>query len=243
MIPLLSLPPDEVHVWTIAFDQPPGVMARLEAVLSPEERTRGNRFLSAKDRVLFVAAHGALRDILGSYLGREPADIGLEEGSRGKPRMREEEDHWLKFNLSHTRGRALVAVARDRVVGVDIEHLERDTDHAGVVAHFFSPTEQAAWTALPDAGRAAGFFRLWTAKEAYVKARGDGLEHPSSRYTMSLASDQEGALLVDELSPEAPGHWTVQALPVDGGYVASLASAGDRPRVVMHAWHAAGLEI
>jgi 4'-phosphopantetheinyl transferase len=97
--------------------------------------------------------------------------------------------------------------------------------------------------ALPDDRRAEGFFRLWTAKEAYVKARGDGLEHPSSRYTMSLAVGQEGALLVDELSPEAPAHWTVQALPVDGGYVASLATAGNRPRVVMHAWHAAALDI
>jgi 4'-phosphopantetheinyl transferase len=94
-----------------------------------------------------------------------------------------------------------------------------------VARHFFSAAEHTAWNGLPAAARAEGFFRLWTAKEAYVKARGDGLGHPSTRYTMSLEPGREGSLLVDELSPEAPQQWSVQAIALDGGYVASLASA------------------
>ncbi len=240
MIPLPSLPPGEVHVWTIALEQPPAVLARGESVLSPGERARADRFMASRDRVAFVAAHGALRDILASYLRREPENVQFIEEERGKPRLVEAADAWLAFNLTHTRGRALVAVARERAVGVDIEHVGRDANHAGVVTHFFSPTEQAAWTALPESGRAEGFFRLWTAKEAYVKARGDGLMHPSARYTMSLDAGKEGALLADELTPDAPRNWSVQSLPMDGGYVASLAVAGDSPRVVMFAWQPAG---
>jgi 4'-phosphopantetheinyl transferase len=122
-------------------------------------------------------------------------------------------------------------VARGCEIGVDLEAMRGDVDCAGIVASQFSPAERAAWGALPASVQPAAFFHGWARKEAYVKARGDGLSHPPDAYTVDLDPVGEGSLLADSSAPDAPAGWTVRAIRAPDRFAAAVAYAGP-PRVV-----------
>jgi 4'-phosphopantetheinyl transferase len=135
----------EVRCWSVRLDVAPEAFY---ATLSADERSRAARFRFERDRRRFIVARGALRGLLGRLLGTAPSELQFVYNSFGKPAL-SPESGGLKFNLSHSADLALVAIATDREVGVDVEHLR------------------------PDEPRT--FFEEWTKQEAYVKARGEGL--------------------------------------------------------------------
>jgi 4'-phosphopantetheinyl transferase len=160
----------------------------------------------------------ALRAILAGYLGADPAEIQLTAGRGGKPRLERGSDGgWLRFNLSHTRGRALLAVARDREVGIDVERIAPGRAISTIADELFSARESALLRSLPLHARTAAFFRLWTRKEAVLKALGTGLG-------LGPALDE-----IEVLSPDVPAGglaWALRDLPAGPGYAAALASEG-----------------
>ncbi len=206
----LAAPPQEAHVWAAPLEQPVSVMSALEGSLSQEERALARRFHALRDRERYVIAHGALRDILGRYLNREPSDVHFCVLPNGKPVLApESHGHQLNFNLSHSHELALVAVARERRVGVDVERIRSEVSGEAIVEHFFSPPEAAMLRALPPDVRLAAFFAGWTRKEAYSKARGEGLLKPFDQFAVVIVPDQPAALLYDESDPPAPSHWSL----------------------------------
>lgn len=222
----------EIHVWSFDLDVAPADAREVEAWLSPDERTRAAAFHFARDRAHFIAARGKLRLFLGTYLGGSPAALRFAAGPQGKPRLAggfEASD--LRFNLSHSHGHALLAVARGAEVGVDLEQIRPEVDAAGIVASHFSPAERAAWQALPETRRQLAFFHGWVRKEAYVKARGEGLSREPARYTVELDPDALGRLLADEITLEAPTIWQVEKLYAPAGYAAAVAYQGVKRRV------------
>lgn len=231
-----TLASDEIHVWGFALDVPRGRAEQFHVWLSADERKRAAAFHFERDRNHFAVARGQLRELLGNYLGRAPGELRFATGSHGKPRLDgAPADADLRFNVSHSHGRALIAVTRGAEIGVDLEQMRGDVDCAGIVASQFSPAERAAWLALLEARRRDAFFHGWVRKEAYVKARGEGLSHPPSAYTVDLDPDGSGALLADTLTPEATRAWTVQAIAVPAGFAAALAYFGARRRVIFRA--------
>ena len=228
---LFMLPAGEVRVWSFSLARPPPGVAAGDEWLAPDERARANAFHFARDREDFVAAHATLRFLLGRYLRCAPAAVRFVVGSHGKPRLADGTGGDWSFNLSHSHGRALVAVARGCEIGVDLEAMRGDVDCAGIVASQFSPAERAAWGALPASVQPAAFFHGWARKEAYVKARGDGLSHPPDAYTVDLDPVGEGSLLADSSAPDAPAGWTVRAIRAPDRFAAAVAYAGP-PRVV-----------
>ena len=227
----LALDCDEVHAWRATLDQPPSQVQSLLLNLATDEQTRAERFHFARDRARFIVARGVLRAILGRYLNREPACLPFCYGSHGKPALAGQSDRGaIRFNASHSHGVALFAVTRGREVGIDIERIRFDLAVAEIANRFFSRREIAMLRALPAASQHQAFFRCWTRKEAYIKARGEGLSMPLDQFEVSLAPGAPAAMLGTQGDPSEASRWSLQELTPAPGYAAALAVEG-------HGWH------
>lgn len=159
----------EVLAWVIDLAQPPVPRDDLFARLTPEEQERALRYKIAKPREEFVIGRGLLRGLLGELLECEARAVPLAYLPSGKPFV--DASGAPHFNLTHTDGVAVLAVARRRV-GVDVERVRTVLNAPGLVKRYFSHAECAAFEGLDEAVRPAAFFRGWTCKEAVVKAAG-----------------------------------------------------------------------
>jgi 4'-phosphopantetheinyl transferase len=215
---------DEVHVWRIALEPPSTGIEPFLHVLSPDERVRADRFHLARDRGRFIVGRGALRTLLGRYLGTEPARLGFRYGPQGKPALSEGAS--LQFNLTHSQGLALLAVAEGREVGIDLEQVRPMADAERIISRFFSPRECADFLALPEPERLPAFFRGWTRKEAYIKARGLGFSMPLDQFDVTLAPDAPPQLLRVEGTPRETERWSFCDLAPGPGFLAAMAVEG-----------------
>jgi 4'-phosphopantetheinyl transferase len=233
----LDLAADEIHVWRAELDQPDATVERLGRTLSPDEQERARRFVLERVRTRFVVGRGLLRTILGRYLAREPHRLRFAYGDRGKPALAPAESTDLRFNVSHSGGAALFAVTRGREVGVDVEQLRPMPRAERIAERFFSAPEIRALAALPAARKAEGFFTCWTRKEAYIKARGDGLAHPLDRFAVTVAPDEPVRLsAVGGGDAGEIAHWSLAALPAGPGYVGAVSAGGDGWSVCSRSW-------
>jgi len=207
-----------------------------ERAMTDDERERAARYRFERDRARYIVARGTLRAILGRYLGVAPADVRFMYGPHGKPALALEHDTDLSFNLSHAGGAALYAVTRGRRVGVDLEQVLPDNTDLGVAARFFSPREVDMLRALPPQVRHEAFFRCWTRKEAYVKARGDGLSLDLTSFDVSLAPGEPPALLATRPDPREAARWSLHDVDAGPGYAAALAVEGRDVRVTYRDW-------
>jgi 4'-phosphopantetheinyl transferase len=222
-----DLPPDELHLWLFSLAPPVERQVALAALLSADERERADRFHLERDRRRFQVARGALRAILGRYLGTSSAALTFAYGPRGKPALARPWAHSrLRFNLSHSGELGLLGLAHDRELGVDVELARPVEELARLARRFFSPAEVAALAAVPPAERAAAFFAGWTRKEAFIKATGDGLARPLADFSVSLAPGEPAALLAVAADPDAAGRWTITGVATLPGYAAAVAAEG-----------------
>ncbi len=230
----LALECDEVHAWRATLDQSPSQIQSLLLNLATDEQTRAERFHFARDRARFIVARGVLRAILGRYLNREPACLSFCYGSHGKPALTGQSDRSaIRFNVSHSHGVALYTVTRGREVGIDIERIRFDLAVAEIANRFFSRREIAMLRALPAASRHQAFFRCWTRKEAYIKARGEGLSIPLDQIDTLPVPEEPSAVFGTEQPPPQTSRWSIQDLFPLPGYAAALAVEG-------HGWHLTG---
>jgi len=229
-----ELGPDEVHVWCAALDQPAHVLARLRGLLSADELTRASRYHFEKDARHFVVGRGVLRTLLGRYLRRPPERLSFETNAYGKPALAGVGGP-LNFNLSHSHGLALYAFTHARTVGIDIEHMRADVDCGQLAGHYFSPLEVRTLLALPSGSQRQGFFNCWTRKEAYIKARGEGLSRLLASFDVTLAPGEPASLLRDD-DEEGVTRWSLRELSVPEGYAAAVAVEGHGWRLRRWRW-------
>jgi len=180
----LVLPVDAPHceLWRIDLDQ--HVPAAALAKLSADEAARARRFVFERDRHRFIAAHAALRQVLGQHSGQAGERLRFVAGRFGKPALASADLH---FNLSHSHGTGLVALSTRDELGVDVEVLRPMPDALALAAAYFSAAEQAALAACPAAQRDRAFFICWTRKEACLKAVGIGLDLATSGFDVGIA--------------------------------------------------------
>ena len=217
---VLALPADSVHVFRASCEVGPARLSRLESWLSPRERERAARFRFRSDRMSYVASRGTLRQILGMYLGRAPARLDLRSNARGKPRLAGQTGAGgIRFNLSHSGFLTLLAFARGREVGVDVESIRPEIAEEGL-ERFFTSEEARRIGSTPASERAAAFFRCWTAKEALLKASGDGLSARLDGFAAPDGDDEE-INLEEGIRP-----WRVVRLCPGEGYAAAVAGEG-----------------
>lgn len=184
----------EVHVWLATLDPLPEPLHLLRQSLSPEELARAEGFRFDRDRDAYVAGRAIVRRLLSRYLGCPAEKVSFARGVYGKPALVSPDGGMLRFNLSHSDGLALFAVAFGREVGIDIEKVRAAAATSGLAERFFSSDEIAALRLLRGAEREAAFFACWTRKEAYVKARGEGLSLPLRSFSVTVDPDREPAL-------------------------------------------------
>ena len=233
----LVLGSDEVHVWRAALDQTPSQMQSFLHNLAADEQARAERFYFKRDREHFIVARGVLRTILGCYLNRMPECLSFCYSSHGKPALAGESDgEAICFNVSHSHGVALYAVTRGREVGIDLERIRFDVAVAEIAERFFSRREVAMLRALPTEVQRQAFFRCWTRKEAYIKARGEGLSLPLDQFDVSLAPGEPAAVLGTQRDPSEASRWSLQELTPAPGYVAALAVEGHGWRLACWQW-------
>jgi 4'-phosphopantetheinyl transferase len=217
--------PGDVSVHGVDLRPEAGVEADCLALLDQEERQRAERFKVARPRRQFVITRAALRLLLAGRLGRPPHALGFATGPHGKPFLVAEGPAPLSFNVSHSGERALVAIG-PRPLGVDIEDLARDGDLDLVARGVFTAAEQAALSAESGAGRVALFFRLWTVKEALIKARGCGFAYPPARFEVPERLRSGAGQATFTFPGETAPVWRITDLSTDG-YAAALAQASD----------------
>jgi len=223
----LILGSNEVHVWRASLNEPPPQIDSFLHTLGADERTRAERFHFQRDREHFIIAHGILRAILGLYLNRAPESLSFCYSSHGKPAVASESGgNVLRFNMSHSHGVALYAITRGREVGIDVEFIRCDLEAEQIAERFFSRREIATLRALPLKLRKYAFFLCWTRKEAYIKARGEGLSRPLDQFEVSLIPGEPAALLSTQPDPGEALLWSLQDLTLGCGYVAALAAQG-----------------
>jgi len=238
---MLDIPNNEVHIWQTGLDISEGCLERLYATLSDDERQRARRYRFARDRRQFVVARGALRGILGDYLCVAPARLRFVYTPYGKPSLDPAcGGGELRFNLSHAGELALFAVTRGREVGIDLERLQPEpTDEAAtlfVAQQFFSPWEVQELMALPAEMRGLAFYTCWTRKEAYIKARGEGLSLPLNQFDVSLSPGQPARLLRTCGDPREVTRWSLTALEPCAGYVGALVVEGEVGEIKYRQW-------
>jgi 4'-phosphopantetheinyl transferase len=217
----------EVHVFTADLEE----AVADESVLSEDECERAERFRFERDRHRYVVARSVLRRLLGSYLDVDPSDVELLYGDHGRPYVREPT---LSFNLAHSGRSAVFAFAGGFEVGVDVELLAHGgSENERVAERFFSSLEVATLLAHAQAVRSHAFLRCWTRKEAFVKARGDGLSLPLQDFDVTFAPGVRPAILRTAWSEHEPGEWTLH--DISGflpGTVAALATRAESRAVL-----------
>ena len=218
----LRLTEDQVHVWCAPLGQ--WSAERLFGVLVHDERTRAARYRFERDRRRFVAGRGLLRVLLGRYLDIAPERVDIRYEAAGRPYVIAPEP--IQFSLAHTTELVLYAFARHRPIGIDIEQVRDLPDALRVAERFFSPNESAALRALPAVRQAEGFLNCWTRKEAYLKARGEGLTAAPDRFDVSLEPGVPPRLLRVEGDPEEQRRWSLRALEGIANHVSAICVGG-----------------
>ncbi len=226
-----------VHVWRVELDSAESRVRTLRELLSEDESLRADRFVFPHDRDRFIVARGALRVILGRYLGRRPEQLRFHYTAFGKPMLADLPQAFpLQFNVSHSRGVALVGVRCGGSIGVDVEYIRPDLAWEGLAEQVFTEVERAMLRAYPTEARRTAFFRAWTLKEAVIKAHGAGLSLPLDTFDVVLVAGQAPRLLRLAGDPAGPARWSLHELSVGVGYAGALAVEGPIREVKRWSW-------
>jgi 4'-phosphopantetheinyl transferase len=236
----LELPEDEVHLWHLDPERLDAVaLERCRELSDEDERRQEQRFRVEPARRLHLAARGLVRTRLSLYTGEQPRAWRFAPGRWGRPEIAAPGGHaWLRFNLSHTRGRVVCALARGAEVGVDVEHTGRGGRLLEVADRYFAPLEVEELFSLPEPARLPRFFDYWTLKEAYIKARGMGLALPLSRFAFRLGRLGPIRVVFEPPLEDDAGAWQFERLgwpPHHQAAVAVRRGSGPERRLVVRA--------
>ena len=234
-----QLAANEVHVWAAPLDVSAALRKRLAATLSADERERADKFKIENLRQRFVTGRGALRDVLGRCLQCDPAELEFIQGWRGKPALAPKfTDRGIHFNLAHSAELALIAVTRAGPVGVDVERIRPVKDADELVARFFSPRESDSFQQLAAGAKPEAFFRLWTRKEAFLKATGEGLARALDAVEVSFLPGEPARVIALAGDAPAAARWSLHALAPAPGFVGAVAIEVEKIEVRCWKWEA-----
>jgi len=225
----------EVHVWAWTFAGPTEPAQADLDILDDNERKRTARYYFGPDRVRYSVCHANMRRILASYQGSTPESVIFHERAGGKPELAlDVSETPLRFNLSHSRTTALLAVAVATEVGVDIEDI-RPVDRQ-LAQRYFSAAEFASMAALTGQDWLNAFYRCWTRKEAILKVEGVGLRIPLDSFDVSVLADEPAALLAARPEAKLTAAWHLHHLAAATGTMGALAIGDASARILTSAF-------
>jgi len=205
----------QIHLWWVDTEaiNEPALLETYRAVLSDAERARELRFHFPEGRKQYLLTRALVRMTLSRLAPVPPTDWTFSETEYGRPEVSNPhaDMRGLVFNVSHTKGCIVLAITRDRALGVDVESLQKSRSHLDLATRVFKPSEVTAMRAEPESRHPERFLELWTLKEAYIKARGMGLSLAPERFGFELASDRTLSLFLDDdLNDDAARWWFKQ---------------------------------
>ena len=208
-MPTLQLRKGQIDLWLATGLDGDGFVEtrKIESWLSPVERSDLERFVTPTLRRDYLIARALVRGVLSRYANLRPEDWTFKKNSHGKPSVTGgSEVGELCFNLSHTRGLMALAVTTGCELGVDVELIAPERATLEVAEDFFSKSETQALRRQEEGSRGDYFFRLWTLKESYIKARGLGLAIPLDAFSFQLTGN-EVLFSAEKTLGEEPEAW------------------------------------
>lgn len=222
-----------VDVWAIPLEVGSLAEKQLHGRLTPAEVDRASRFQFARDRRRFIVSHAAMRAILGGRAGVPAEQVEIGTDSRGKPAV----PGSIAFNLAHSGEIALCAVSNGAEVGVDVEQVREVSDAESILRGHFAPGEVERWLQLPGPLRNEGFLRLWTCKEAWLKACGLGLSLPMNHSEIRVSDGEARFVSVGGRTADAT-RWTLRMFEPAPGYTAAVCVEAPEVSVRCRQWAA-----
>jgi 4'-phosphopantetheinyl transferase len=191
--------------------------------LTDDETARASRLRGEDARGRWVRSRLALRAVLAAYSGEHASQLHFAYGPFGKPRLAPARGNQrgLHFNVTRSGDLCLIAVSRDRQLGIDIERINGEGGEDAIARQFFTAREAATIAALSGMPKTRAFLDIWTRKEAYTKAIGLGLQHPLSEFDV-LPSE------AGQACGEGPAGWRLIPLDLPAGFVGTLAAETPR---------------
>jgi 4'-phosphopantetheinyl transferase len=231
----------EIHLWYANVDHliEKFHVRNFDQFLSADELERVSRFRFNRDRKLFLAAHGLMRVILSNYLNVKPSELSFSIGPFGRPELAGSSSR-LRFNLSHSGKAVLLGVTLQAAIGVDIALVQSAEKLLDVARQSFTPRETEWIAGVAADEKIDRFFTIWTLKEAYVKARGFGLNLPLASFDIIAAADGSARLGREE--PLHPHHqrWIFRHFRILNEYRAAVAVRSIQstpPRLTLREMH------
>jgi len=202
----------EIHLWLLPIGEvPPDYFPEFHQLLSPEEQKRNQRYVFEKDRICHLLTRVFIRKLLAAYLAVAPSELQFEENNHGRPAL-----IWpdgkskLNFNLSHAGKMIVCGVVQEGTIGIDVEPIDREVK-IHLASSFFAKIELEELSKLPPEQQKEHFLRLWTLKEAYIKARGKGLAIALDSFAF-YNFEEKGMCFWEQFSEESKGHWSFFSL-------------------------------
>lgn len=224
----------DVQVWGIVLEVADSELPRAASILSHDERERAERLISKEHRRRSMAAHAMLRAILSRYCGASPEQLAIRRTSDGKPVLSDYPS--IQFNLTHSHGRALIAVARDQEVGVDLEQVRREVDVLRLAKRFLSDRDLTCIEHGDPSQQHERFLKAWVAREAVFKADGRGITFPLHRDYLEMTGDgTKGCLVLGDTASDERRR-PVRFLSLDPGWIGAVAAEGTDWTVTVCNW-------
>jgi 4'-phosphopantetheinyl transferase len=219
----LRSPATGIALWSCRLERTPDEITAAADCLSAAERARADRFGTDALRRRWIAGRATLRNLLAVTLGISPVDVTIRRGRRGRPELADP-GSGVDFNVSHTHGIALIAIARHLPagtrIGVDVERADREVGVDRLAQKFLTARERASLAELTLTEAKRRFLGYWTCKEAMSKATGDGLIAPFRDLDVELATPR----LASGPPPYMPEHWLLHRIDMPPGLLATLAT-------------------
>ncbi len=222
----LILSDNLVNIYIVSLDKSPFALEYLSSILSEDERKRSDRYKFLSDKNKFIIARGMLRIILSQYLDIQPDLIKFDYTDRGKPTTltplpplpRGEGEKLLSFNLSHSQQLAVYAISLNQSLGIDLEYLGKSVDCEPIAKRFFTQKEYECITGLNEREKKEAFFRLWTKKEAYLKAIAQGIANGLDQVEFDLKLN----IMRINGSEELGKNWFIYEFSPEKDYISNL---------------------
>lgn len=212
----------KIHVWIAPLTRSIDEIAEFKNTLTNDELKKEKSFHFERDRTQYIAGRGLTRRVLGNYLGIEAGQIKFNYGQNGKPFLAEKlNKSCIQFNLSHSNDIITIAVTIDKKIGADVEYIRPITELNSIVSLYFSDLDNKWFTNIPEDRRTDIFYTLWTRKEAYLKAIGQGLTQSLNFSVLAHDFKKNGGILENELA--VVSGWTFFSFKPSKDYQISIA--------------------
>ena len=220
-------------IWIIDFEELREKEGTYRGYLSDDEILRSEKFRMPSDRRNFIICRAILRLLLSEELECLPAEIKFDFNEYDRPKLPNKS---IDFNVSHSQDFGLIGIARDSILGLDIEFKSKDIEVEQIASKFFSSKEIEILNKVPKEDRINTFYRCWTRKEAFIKAIGQGLTYPLDTFQVSLENDHYAELIQIETDLEEHLNWRMFSFCPSKGYIGAVAIRNPNIEIQLRKW-------